>query len=585
MTSEHGLRVDRRTRGRAPAASPTCPSAGLATALSSSRWRSASRCCSRARRAWARPSWPRRWRARAGARLIRLQCYEGLDVSHAVYEWNYARQLLHIRAAQEGAVDEQELFGPEFLIRRPLLEAIASEEPVVLLIDEIDRADDEFEAFLLEVLSDFQITIPEIGTIAREAPPAGHPHLQPHARAARRAQAPLPLPLDHASRRSSARSRSCACACPACPSAWPPQAAAFVAGLRDLDLAKAPGVAETIDWAQALVALGCEELDATVVEQTLGAVLKYHEDFEMRPRRRRSLALLGEARARRGRAARVSEALTRHIVTFGRVLREAGLEVGAGPRGRRAARPRPRRHHLARRTSTGRCARRSWRGARTSSRSTAPSTPGSCAARARAPAPPRGRPAHDAQGARARVRRDPQHGPRGGARRGRARQHRPQRPRGAAPQGLRGDDARRSSRRRARSSPQIAVRAARRGARTGCAAHRRGRVLDMRAPGARRASPPAATRSAAAIAGARRRPASSSCCATSRARWRPTSRALLLYLHAIVRLGRGVEVFAFGTRLTRLTRRAAHARSRAGARARRATASSTGRRARGSARR
>src|SRR5204862_2840695 len=101
----------------------------------------------------------------SGARLIRLQCYEGLDVSHAVYEWNYARQLLHSRAAQEGHVDEQELYGSDFLIRRPLLEAIASEEPVVLLIDEIDRADDEFEAFLLEVLSDFQITIPEIGTI------------------------------------------------------------------------------------------------------------------------------------------------------------------------------------------------------------------------------------------------------------------------------------------------------------------------------------------------------------------------------------------------------------------------------------
>src|SRR5438552_3010990 len=100
-----------------------------------------------------------------GARLIRLQCYEGLDVAHAVYEWNYSRQLLHIRAAQEGTVSEQELFGPEFLIRRPLLEAIESKEPVVLLIDEIDRADDEFEAFLLEMLSDFQITIPEIGTI------------------------------------------------------------------------------------------------------------------------------------------------------------------------------------------------------------------------------------------------------------------------------------------------------------------------------------------------------------------------------------------------------------------------------------
>src|SRR3989454_1289192 len=107
------------------------------------------------------------------ARLIRLQCYEGLDVAHAVYEWNYSRQLLHIRAAQEGTVSEAELFGPEFLIRRPLLEAIESDEPVVLLIDEVDRADEEFEAFLLEVLSDFQITIPEIGTIAARRRPAG----------------------------------------------------------------------------------------------------------------------------------------------------------------------------------------------------------------------------------------------------------------------------------------------------------------------------------------------------------------------------------------------------------------------------
>src|SRR5947209_4018523 len=105
------------------------------------------------------------------ARLIRLQCYEGLDVAHAVYEWNYSRQLLHIRAAQEGSVSEQELFDEEFLIRRPLLEAIASPGPVVLLIDEIDRADEEFEAFLLEVLSDFQITIPEIGTIRAERRP------------------------------------------------------------------------------------------------------------------------------------------------------------------------------------------------------------------------------------------------------------------------------------------------------------------------------------------------------------------------------------------------------------------------------
>src|SRR3954453_7008917 len=106
-----------------------------------------------------------------GAPLIRLQCYEGLDIAHAVYEWNYARQLLHIRAAQAGTVDEAELFGREFPLRRPVLEALESDRPALLLIDEIDRADEEFEAFLLEVLSDFQVTIPELGTIhARRRP-------------------------------------------------------------------------------------------------------------------------------------------------------------------------------------------------------------------------------------------------------------------------------------------------------------------------------------------------------------------------------------------------------------------------------
>jgi MoxR-like ATPase len=237
----------------------------------------------------------------AGARLIRLQCYEGLDVSHAVYEWNYARQLLHIRAAQEGTVDEQELFGPEFLIRRPLLEAIGSDEPAVLLIDEIDRADDEFEAFLLEVLSDFQITIPEIGTIAARRRPAviltsnrtrelhdalkrrclfhwiTHPSLEREIEIVR-------LRVPGVSERLAA------------------ETAAFVAGLRGLDLAKAPGVAETIDWTHALVALGREELDATVVEQTLGAVLKHVEDLEML-RDETMLALLGQARAAAARAA------------------------------------------------------------------------------------------------------------------------------------------------------------------------------------------------------------------------------------------------------------------------------------------
>jgi len=214
-----------------------------------------------------------------GARLIRLQCYEGLDVQHALYEWNYARQLLHIRAAQEGTVDERELYGPEFLIRRPLLEAIDTDDPVVLLIDEIDRADDEFEAFLLEVLSDFQITIPELGTISARRKPLviltsnrtrelhdalrrrclyhwiGHPSLE-------REIAIVKLRVPDAPDRLAA------------------QAAAFAAGLRGMELVKPPGVAETIDWTRALVALGRAELDAEVVAATLGSVLKNHDDFE-----------------------------------------------------------------------------------------------------------------------------------------------------------------------------------------------------------------------------------------------------------------------------------------------------------------
>ena len=213
------------------------------------------------------------------SRLIRLQCYEGLDVAHAVYEWNYPRQLLHIRAAQEGTVSEEELFGPEFLIRRPLLEAIDSEGPVVLLIDEVDRADEEFEAFLLEVLSDFQITIPEIGTIRARRKPAvvltSNRTRELHDALKRRAlfhwigHPSIEREIDIVKLRV-----------PGIPARLAAEAAAFVRGLRGLDLAKPPGVAETIDWAHALAALGRQEIDAEVVEQTLGSVLKYREDIE-----------------------------------------------------------------------------------------------------------------------------------------------------------------------------------------------------------------------------------------------------------------------------------------------------------------
>ncbi len=134
-----------------------------------------------------------------GRKLIRLQCYEGIDTNQALYEWDYARQMLQIRALSERHVEDDaavdKLFGPKFLLERPLLEAVRAGNRAVLLIDEVDRADDEFEAFLLEVLSDFQISIPEIGTITRRERADRRAHLQPHPRAARRAQAPLPVPL------------------------------------------------------------------------------------------------------------------------------------------------------------------------------------------------------------------------------------------------------------------------------------------------------------------------------------------------------------------------------------------------------
>ncbi len=210
--------------------------------------------------------------------LIRLQCYEGLDVAHAVYEWNYSRQLLHIRAAQDGAVEETELFGREFLIRRPLLEAVESDTPVVLLIDEVDRADEEFEAFLLEILSDFQITIPELGTIrARQ-----RPHVILTSNLTRELHDALKRRclyhwIDHPS-----LEREIAIVhvhVPGVPERLAEQAARFAAQLRELDLQKPPGVAETIDWVQALSALGRQELDVEHVEATLGSLVKYHEDL------------------------------------------------------------------------------------------------------------------------------------------------------------------------------------------------------------------------------------------------------------------------------------------------------------------
>jgi MoxR-like ATPase len=230
------------------------------------------------------------------ARLIRLQCYEGLDVAHAVYEWNYARQLLHIRAAQEGTIDEAELFGPEFLIRRPLLEAVEADEPVVLLIDEIDRADEEFEAFLLELLSDFQITVPELGTIVAKQ----RPHVILTSNRTRELHDALKRRclfhwISHPSIEKEIEIVTLGV--PGVPERLAAEAAAFVAELRMLDLQKPPGVAETIDWARALVALGTQELDVENVQLTLGSVLKYHEDL-LSVRDEALVALVASARAR-----------------------------------------------------------------------------------------------------------------------------------------------------------------------------------------------------------------------------------------------------------------------------------------------
>jgi MoxR-like ATPase len=223
-----------------------------------------------------------------GARLIRLQCYEGIDLAHAVYEWNYPRQLLHIRLMGEGPnsqVDrrlaEKEIFSSEFLLRRPLLDAIDNEDevPPVLLIDEIDRSDEEFEAYLLELLSDFQVSIPEIGTIkARQVPfvvITSNRTREVHDALKRRCLYHWIDYPDLDKEVEIVRARA-----PEAADGLAREVAALVQGLRGMDLYKVPGVAETLDWARSLAALGATRIDATLVNATMGAALKYQEDLE-----------------------------------------------------------------------------------------------------------------------------------------------------------------------------------------------------------------------------------------------------------------------------------------------------------------
>ena len=215
--------------------------------------------------------------------LVRLQCYEGLDEARALYEWNYQKQLLRLQADRALATDgsweslAKDIFSREYLLERPLLRAITAPRPVVLLIDEVDKSDEEFEAFLLEVLSDFQISVPELGTISARHRPV------------------VVLTSNCARELSEALKRRClhlyidfpgvekeaeilALKVPEADEALRDQVARFVHGLRRLDLKKAPSIAETLDWCRALLALGIRGLDAAAVRQTLNLLLKHEED-------------------------------------------------------------------------------------------------------------------------------------------------------------------------------------------------------------------------------------------------------------------------------------------------------------------
>jgi MoxR-like ATPase len=224
-----------------------------------------------------------------GGELLRLQCYEGIDVAQALYEWDYTRQLLHLRAAEAaglvtgGTLEgvEDELYSERFLVRRPLLAALEPREgpPPVLLVDEVDRADDEFEAFLLEVLSDWTVTIPELGPVRAQTPPlvvlTSNRTRDVHDALKRRC---LYHWVEHPSFEREVA--IVAVRAPEVPAQLARQVAAAVAGLRSLGLYKPPGVAETIDWVRALALLGRERLDAAGAAATLGSVVKYREDAE-----------------------------------------------------------------------------------------------------------------------------------------------------------------------------------------------------------------------------------------------------------------------------------------------------------------
>ncbi len=216
-----------------------------------------------------------------GRRLIRLQCYEGLDLASAAYEWNYAKQMVHIRAAEAATATAdlaRDVFSEDFLIRRPLLAALDPGDAPVLLIDELDRTDEPFEAYLLEVLSDFQITIPELGTVTAAEPPmvviTSNRTREIHDALKRRC---IYHWIDYPT--AARELEILASRVPDAPEQLGQQVVAFVQKVRELELFKRPGVAETLDWTQALMALDRRSLDRETVHRTLGVLLKYQDDL------------------------------------------------------------------------------------------------------------------------------------------------------------------------------------------------------------------------------------------------------------------------------------------------------------------
>jgi MoxR-like ATPase len=241
--------------------------------------------------------------AALSAPLIRLQCYEGLDVNAAVYEWNYPRQMLEIRLLEARGeathASAHDIFSEAFLIRRPLLQALESRDGTapVLLIDEIDRADEEFEAYLLEILSDFQVTVPEIGTIRAEHPPrvvlTSNRTREVHDALKRRC---LYHWIDYPTPEK--EYEIVLARVPHAPERLAREVVGFVHRLREADLTKVPGIAETLDWASALLAMGAQRLEPAIVDETLGVVLKYEEDIRQ-VRGETAARYLAETAARR----------------------------------------------------------------------------------------------------------------------------------------------------------------------------------------------------------------------------------------------------------------------------------------------